>query len=166
MPRTAAGRKSPILVGRNPSSPFNRITAKGIDLLLVTACFLLLRSIWGPIGPIAAAILVGIQDAFGEGQSVGKRIIGLRVLDDASGLSCNLTHSLMRNLPLVLSVGLLAVPVLWAFALFVTVPFLCLELYLVCTLETGVRAGDVMGNTLVVEFHEDRLGTIKAEDNT
>ena len=71
----------------------------------------------------------------------------------------------MRNLPLVVSVGVLCVPVLWVFALFVTIPFLCLELYLICSLETGVRAGDVMGNTLVVEYQDDRLGTIKLEDN-
>jgi hypothetical protein len=40
---------------------------------------------------------------------------------------------------------------------FVFIPIVLLELYLLLTLESGVRLGDVMGNTLVVEYVEESV---------
>ncbi|NBT59321.1 hypothetical protein EBT16_11115, partial [bacterium] len=94
------------------------------------------------------------QDSFGEGQSVGKKIIGLRTLDEGTGISCSAIGSCMRNLPWVVIVLCSTIPVLWVFVILAALPFVFLEIYLVFNLETGVRLGDVMANTLIVEHFE------------
>lgn len=90
----------------------------------------------------------------GEGQSLGKRIIGLRTLDEATGTPCSLLGSFMRNLPLGVVIISSQVPVLGLFLFSGFCLFVSLEVYLLMTLETGVRLGDVMANTLVVDHFE------------
>jgi uncharacterized RDD family membrane protein YckC len=152
--RSGISRRSPIFLGPIRSTAFHRIVAKAIDGVLVLAVFFIGKAFWGPLGPLLGAYYAAFQDSMGGGQSVGKKIIGLRVLDDGTGSSCNALSSCMRNLPLVIAILFASVPVLWVFALFATVPFMLLEIYLVVALETGVRLGDIMANTLVVEHFE------------
>lgn len=154
MARTVISRRTPIFLGPICSTPFQRCVAKGIDLILVMVIFFVGKTIWGPLGPLLGAFYAAIQDSFSEGQSVGKKIIGLRTLDEGTGISCSALGSCTRNLPLVVSVLCATIPVIWAFALLATFPFALLELYLVFNLETGVRLGDVMANTLIVEHFE------------
>jgi uncharacterized RDD family membrane protein YckC len=112
------------------------------------------RTLWGPLGPLLGACYAAIQDSLSGGQSIGKRIIGLRTLDDTTGIACPALSSLMRNLPIVIAVLFASIPVLWVFIVLFTVPFLLLEVYLVKEIQTGVRLGDIMANTLVVEHFE------------
>jgi len=154
-----SSRRSSILLGERRTSIFNRIAAKVIDLIVIIAVYFIGTAIWFPLGVVAAAGLAGIFDSLGIGQSVGKRIIGLRVIEDNSGLACSAFLSVLRNGPVVLAILFSSVPVLWAFAWFLTVPIFCLEVYLLFTVDVGVRLGDVMGNTLVVEHFEEVVPT-------
>jgi uncharacterized RDD family membrane protein YckC len=43
-------------------------------------------------------------DAFPSGQSLGKRALGISVVNAATGLSCTLTESVLRNVTRILSV--------------------------------------------------------------
>ncbi|NBX76655.1 MAG: hypothetical protein EBQ92_08880 [Proteobacteria bacterium] len=154
MARTVISRRTPIFLGPVCSTPFQRCIAKGIDLVLVMVVFFVGKTLWGPLGPLLGACYAAVQDSFSDGQSVGKRIIGLRTLDEGTGIACSAAGSCMRNLPLVLTVLCATIPVVWAFVLLAALSFVFLEIYLIFSLETGVRLGDVMANTLIVEHFE------------
>jgi len=148
-------RRSLILLGTRHTSLFSRFVAKAIDLLVVVAIFFLGKAFLGSIGIGCAVLFSALQDGFGEGQSIGKRIIGLRVIDDSTGGPCTFLKSFVRNLPFTLALLPMAASFLWGLVSLVTLPLLALEAYLVAALDSGVRLGDVLGNTLVVEYAED-----------
>jgi len=154
MIKNIMARRSPIFLGPVLSTPFHRCMAKVIDVILVLVVFFVGKAVWGPLGPLLGAAFAAVQDSLGDGQSVGKKIIGLRTLDEGTGTSCSALGSAMRNLPLALVILFASVPVIWVFVLFLAVPFMILEIYLVFSLDTGVRLGDVMANTLIVEHYE------------
>ncbi len=156
-----APRRTPILMGQSQTSVFNRITAKAIDLLVILAIFFLASAFFKPFGIFAAAIYAALQDGMGVGQSVGKRIIGLRVIDDGTGIGCSYQESIFRNFPLALGVVCASLSVFWIFFILLCVPALGLELYLLFSLESGVRLGDVLGNTLVVEYVDSQVETVE-----
>ena len=136
---------------------FNRVIAKGIDMVLVSALSFLGQVLWTPLGIVMAVLLCGLHDSFGSGQSVGKRIIGLRVIDDESGLPCTPRHSLLRNSPFMISVLLGSISSLWLLFVAVGAPLVILEIYLMLTVETGSRLGDILGHTTVVEQFQEKM---------
>lgn len=144
-------RKSGILLGESSTSAFNRVVAKAIDGLVILTVFFLGKAMWFPLGLLGAFFLCAFQDGMGMGQSVGKKILGLRVIDDQTGLGCSYFQSLQRNFPFAAGVLFAAVPLFWMFFILAFLPVTALEIYLVFQLPTGVRLGDVLGNTLVVE---------------
>ena len=154
MPKSGISRRTPIFLGPVCSTPVHRSLAKAIDLTLVMVIFFVGKTLWGPLGPLLGAFYAAVQDSFGEGQSVGKKIIGLRTVDESTGVSCPALSSCMRNIPVVVIVLCASIPVVWAFSLLLLTPFILLEIYLVFSLETGVRLGDIMANTLIVEHFE------------
>jgi len=154
MLRSKISRRSPIFLGPVCSTSFHRCIAKAIDLIVVMAVFFIARSVWSPLGPLLGGIYAAIQDSMAGGQSIGKKIIGLKTLDDNTGIGCSALSSTMRNLPLVISVLSVNIPVVWVFILFLCIPIFILEIYLVREVQTGVRLGDIMANTLVVEHFE------------
>ncbi|MBM4317996.1 MAG: RDD family protein [Deltaproteobacteria bacterium] len=151
-------RKSRILMGEAQCSMVQRVIARFIDLIVTTAIFLIGSWFWFPLGWIGAVLYTGVQDSLGQGQSLGKKIIGLKVIEDYSGLPCSVSNSVFRNVPWMMSAFFLPFPVVGVLALFILIPLLSLEIYLVLTLDSGVRLGDVMGNTLVIESHEALIG--------
>ena len=152
-----APRRTSILMGEPHASALNRFLAKTIDVLIVLAIYFLAGAVWRPFGVLGAVLFCSLQDGMGVGQSVGKRIIGLRVIEDNTGISCSVRDSFLRNFPFALGVVFLAIPFLWVFFLLLCVPFVLFEAYLLLTLESGVRLGDVLGNTLVVELVESAM---------
>jgi len=148
-------RRTSILLGERYTSLFNRFSAKAIDLVVVIAVFYLGRALWPPLGIFAAAALIAFKDGLGTGQSIGKRIIGLRVIDDPTGIACSFRGSLVRNFPFLLAVLLAATPWLWVLFIVVGLPLIALEVYLLCALDSGIRLGDVLGNTVVIEYLEE-----------
>jgi uncharacterized RDD family membrane protein YckC len=152
-------RKTSILSGARQTSVFQRLTAKAIDVLLVTALYLFGKALWLPVGVLAAASFAAVQDALGDGQSVGKRIIGLRVIDEYTGMGCSLQNSFLRNLPLSLFFVCAPFEILSGMCALLVTPLVVLEIYLLFQVDTGVRLGDVIANTLVVEYFEEPIGT-------
>jgi len=148
-------RRAGILVGVRLTTHLQRFTAKGIDVLVVTALYFLGKAISPVFGAILAAMFASLQDSFGQGQSVGKRMMGLRVLDEYTGGSCSFQNSVLRNVPFWLFFLLLPVEFIWGLSLLFIVPVFLLEIYLLANIETGVRLGDVIGNTQVVEYYHE-----------
>ena len=71
-------------------------------------------------------------------------------------------NSALRNFPFVLGVLFGAIPLLWVLFILVVVPFLAFELFVTVTVESGVRLGDILGNTLVTEHEEDGVGAFQS----
>lgn len=154
MSKKLISRKTSVFLGPSGVSIFHRLLAKGIDLIFILVLFFLCRAFWTPLGFLGAALFAWTQDWMGEGQSLGKRIIGLRTLDESNGIPCTLFASFMRNLPLGIVILFSQVPVLDVVVFFGFALFALLEVYLLINLETGVRLGDVMANTIVVDHFE------------
>lgn len=146
-----------ILLGPRRTSVFSRIIAKGIDCLVVVAIFFLGKALWPLLGVGLAVLWCAFQDAMGEGQSVGKRIMGLRVMEGQSSQACGYGCSMLRNIPFVLAVVFGSSPLLWVLFVLVVVPLLAFELFVILSVDSGIRLGDVLGNTMVIEY-EDRSG--------
>ena len=153
-------RRHSILFGESQTSAFNRVVAKSIDGLVILTIFFLGKAVWLPLGLLAAFLTCAFQDGMGSGQSVGKKILGLRVVDDQTGLGCSFFQSFQRNFPFAAGVLFAAVPLLWMFFILGFLPVVALETYLLFQLPTGVRLGDVLGNTLVGELNLDEMPAI------
>jgi len=154
-------RRTRILLGERRCSSFQRFIARSVDFTVLAIIFLIGKVFWLPFGWLGALGYAAIQDSLGQGQSVGKRVMGLQVIEDNSGLPCSISHSILRNAPWVLAVFCLPFPVVGVLMQFVFIPIVFLELYLLVTLESGVRLGDVMGNTLVVEYVEESVEPVR-----
>ena len=144
-------RRTPVLTGMAECPASSRFIARAIDGLVASAIFLLLSVIGRPLGIVTAGLYCALQDSFGAGQSIGKRIIGLRVVDDATGLPCSFSSSFLRNVPFLLWVVFGTIPTLWGFWGLLALPLVGFEIYLLFVLSSGTRLGDVLGNTRVSE---------------
>ena len=132
----------------------DRTIAKSIDLTLALA----LLAIPGLAGPAAALIYLLIADGLKGGQSIGKKVIGLRVISLASGdgQAADFRASVLRNagvagvvlLYLILGcipyVGIIAVIVIGGAVAFY-------EGNLVYNDELGIRFGDRYAVTMVTK---------------
>lgn len=127
-----------------------RFIAKFIDFLVMGALFL----IPGAVGPLAGTTYILISDGLG-GQSLGKRIAGLKVVTIDDGRPCDFKKSIIRNSPFAVFV-LFSYLVGWIpylGAILKAAAFLAIfgiEIALVFTDEHGARFGDRIAETLVV----------------
>jgi len=132
-----------------------RVAAKMVDLLIVGLLGVLLPTFIGPIlGPIAGFIYSILGDGFSrlgfKGQSVGKRLMGLRV-KRADGGVLRLRDAFIRNLPVGVATFFAIIPPWgWILCILVGVPLMLIEVTLMLRLEGETRLGDIMAGTRVV----------------
>ena len=137
------------------SSKLNRLLAKAIDIVVILVFFAI--SPLYPANALAALIYCLIADGLGNGQSLGKRIIGLRVVHNDTDEKCTFKESLIRNALLGFAAIFGIIPV-WGWMVFILfgLPFIFIEIYLMMSLETGSRLGDLLANTKVVEAPKNK----------
>jgi len=129
----------------------NRYIARFIDILIAWA----MAHIIPPVGPLAGLLYILIADGFNGGQSPGKRLIGLKVLHRNTMAPISFKESLIRNIPFAIAYFFFIIPFLgWFLFIVVGIPILLFECYFVCEAERGMRVGDVMADTVVVEAGE------------
>lgn len=150
-PETPKLNASGILLGERNAPTVSRIIARGIDLILIAALFFLGKVVALPLGLVAAVFYALFQDALGRGQSIGKRLCGLKVVDIGTDEPCSFQQSFLRNFPLAVGIAFSAFSLLWVFLAVLVLPIVLLEIYLVTHLDTGIRLGDVLGQTVVKE---------------
>jgi len=131
----------------------NRVIGKSIDLLIVIA----LASIpLYPASPLAAFLYILICDGLKGGQSLGKRVVGLGVVNTLTGKESDFRDSIVRNSTVAVPVLFFMVPLVgWILWIVIGIPILAIELYLMTRLEQQARLGDTMADTKVI----DRRGT-------
>lgn len=123
-----------------------RVVSKCIDLILVVVAVEALPK----AGWLAGFGYILISDGLFEGRSIGKRLTGLRVLGN-SGNPCSIKESILRNSTLAVGMVLWKVPFLgWLLLMAV----LALEFVILLGSKEGMRLGDEIAKTSVVEIAE------------
>jgi uncharacterized RDD family membrane protein YckC len=132
----------------------SRLIAKAIDLFIV----LILSIFFYPVGLILSIIYLSIADSLQDGQSVGKKFMGFAVVSLEDGTPCSVKQSFIRNLPLLIPLFIAIFPIIgWLVAAVVGFPLVSLELYLLFTIDSGHRLGDVMADTTVMGNDNNRV---------
>lgn len=136
------------------SNPYfiNRVIGKSIDLLIVIA----LASVpLYPASPLAAFLYILICDGLKGGQSLGKRVVGLGVVNTLTGKESDFRDSIVRNSTVAVPVLFFMVPLVgWILWIVIGIPILAIELYLMTRLEQQARLGDTMADTKVIDRRE------------
>lgn len=124
-----------------------RIMAKGIDFII--AFFFIL--LFYPWGVFFAIIFLSVIDAAHQGESVGKKLLGFRVISLEDHQPCSIKASVIRNLPVSLPFVFLLIP-FWGVILFfcIFIPCCLLELFYILRLDSFHRLGDVLADTTVI----------------
>lgn len=134
-----------------------RLMAKAVDLFIVC----ILAIFFYPMGVLLALGYIGIADSLPGGQSVGKKLMGFSVISLEDGTPCSFKQSVIRNLPILIPLGLSIVPIWgWIMSAIIGIPLIVLELYLLAKLDSGHRLGDVMADTSVMA-HDGTSEAIK-----
>jgi hypothetical protein len=130
-----------------------RALARLVDLTLAFAVANTARE----AGPPLAALYLLVADGLMSGQSIGKRIFGVRtmVLPARTGQRAHpagYRESVLRNAPFALAglfYGLTLVG--WVLLFVVGVPIIAFEAYMVWSDRLGIRIGDIFADTQVVD---------------
>lgn len=131
-------------IGLTKAKTLNRVIAKCIDFIIIGA---LLEAI-PRIGYFAGLAYLLIGDGLFEGKSIGKRLMGLKVVLYETGEICSYRTSAIRNFTFAIGYILMKVPLIgFIFPLVV----LFFEGMLIIGNEKGMRFGDELAKTLVIE---------------
>ncbi|MBI5199846.1 MAG: RDD family protein [Nitrospirae bacterium] len=122
----------------------NRIIAKTLDFIIVGTLFEIIPK----MGYFAGMVYLLICDGLFEGRSVGKRIIGLKVILHETTQACTFRESVMRNLPLAIGYILIVVPFI---GFLFSIIILLFESLLMIGSEKGMRLGDEIAKTQVID---------------
>jgi len=126
--------------------------ARIFDLLLAYA----LARVAGPVGPLFACIYLLVADGLIHGQSLGKRIFGVRAMlvprGARQGRPAGYRESVLRNAPFALLGLFYGVTLVgWVMLFVVGVPILAFEAWMVWSDRLGIRIGDIFADTQVVD---------------
>ncbi len=135
-----------------------RSVSKGVDLIMVFAIMEALpRAGW-----LAGVLYVLISDGLYGGQSLGKKLTGLKVetvIPEGERLPCDIKSSMLRNAVIALGLFLTKIPLVgWIiFALLIAFE----GVTLIGSTE-GRRFGDELASTAVSEVNQQNM---RSEDN-
>jgi uncharacterized RDD family membrane protein YckC len=121
-----------------------RVFAKVLDFILIAAA----AEIVPNAGFYAGLAYLLISDGLFDGRSIGKLLIGLRVVSVTGKGPCSVRESIMRNAPLGAGLLLYKLPWIgWIFLVFVS----AVEFLILLGSKSGMRLGDELAGTTVVE---------------
>jgi hypothetical protein len=108
------------------------------------------------LGPILAAAYLLSADGLSHGQSIGKRLFGVRTMvrpatPGARGRPAGYRESVLRNSPFALAALFAGVLYFWVVLALVAIPILGYEAWRVWKDPLGLRMGDLFADTQVVD---------------
>ena len=124
----------------------SRTASKSVDFILVFAIMEALPS----AGWLAGVLYVLISDGLWRGQSLGKKLTGLRVIGP-KGRPCDIKSSILRNATLGLGLFLFRIPLLGWLLLIALAGF---EFVTLIGSPEGKRFGDELAGTSVIEAEQ------------
>jgi uncharacterized RDD family membrane protein YckC len=141
-------------VGPSKAGLLNRVIAKAIDFIIIGA----MLEIIPVAGYFAGLVYLLIADGLMDGKSVGKWLIGLRVVvkDSEPLRSCGFSEAIIRNIlfaAVYLLFGLLmGIPLIgWILSFAVIAAAVMFEGLIMFGSEDGSRFGDEIAKTWVIE---------------
>jgi hypothetical protein len=142
---------------RRVGSPYPKadLTLRGLARASDLVIALAVASV-GPVGPLVAALYLLVADGLMHGQSVGKRIFGVRTMvlparGGQRGAPAGYRESVLRNAPFALVALFYGVPILWVVLFVAGIPILAFEAYMAWSDRLGIRIGDIFADTQVVD---------------
>jgi uncharacterized RDD family membrane protein YckC len=138
---------------RPEGSPYPKadLTLRGLARLADFTLALIVAQSMPQIGPLLAALYLLVADGLMTGQSVGKRIFGVRTIVVPRRAPAGWHESMLRNAPFALVAVFYAVPLLWPVLFVVGLPIVAFEAYMIFTDRLGIRIGDIFADTQVVD---------------
>jgi uncharacterized RDD family membrane protein YckC len=138
---------------RPGGSPYPKadLTLRGLARLADFALAFVLSLTAPQVGPILAAFYLLVADGLMSGQSVGKKIFGVRTVVVPRRAPAGYHESLLRNAPFALVAVFWAVPLLWPMLFVAGLPIVGFEAYMIFTDRLGIRIGDIFADTQVVD---------------
>jgi uncharacterized RDD family membrane protein YckC len=133
----------------------SRSIARTIDFIIIVALF----EIISKVGYFAGLIYLLIADGLFQGRSVGKKLMGLKVVSfDETGAvtACSFKESIFRNFPFAVGYILCGVlggiPLIgWILSFAIVTVILLFEGLVIIGNEKGMRLGDEIAKTRVIE---------------
>ena len=126
----------------------HRFLAKFIDGLIASAFYLILF----PVGVLMGVTYLIIADGLFGGRSLGKRIIGLKVINIEDGGRITFKQSMIRNALFGIILLFSIVPYLgWVLIFTLGLLVIIFEIYYVIVDENGLRVGDLAAGTMVID---------------
>lgn len=130
------------------ANTLHRFIAKAIDLLIVG----FLSEIFYPFGFLAGVLYILIADGFFDGQSIGKKLIGLKTVTVLDERRIEFKESIARNSFLALALAFSFIPFIGYFLLFTVGLFIfSVEGYFIIKSPKGERLGDRLAFTHVID---------------
>ena len=138
---------------RREGSPYPKadLTLRGLARLADFTLAFALAHVSPQLGPILAAFYLLVADGLPSGQSIGKRIFGIRTMVVPRHVPAGYHESIRRNAPFALVAVFYAVPVLWPLLFLAGAPIVAFESYMIFSDRHGVRIGDIFADTQVVD---------------
>lgn len=138
--------------GDGKTGILNRAIARSIDLIIAGALF----EIVPRAGFFAGILYLLIADGLFDGRSIGKKLIGLKVVLVGTGDICGYRESILRNFIIAVAFSLFGllrdIPLLGVvLSTIVPVLILAVEGLILLGSENGMRFGDEIAKTRVIE---------------
>lgn len=121
-----------------------RVIAKLLDFIIIATTIKAVPQ----VGYFAGLVYLLIGDGLFDGRSIGKKIIRLRVISHKAGIPGTFRDSIVRNITFAFSLILYKIPLLGCFFM---LSVLLVEFLLMLGNDEGMRLGDNLANTKVVE---------------
>jgi len=134
-----------------PQYPKADLTLRGLARLADFTIALGVATTAPGVGPLVAAIYLLLADGLMQGQSVGKRIFGVKAVLPQTRAAAGFPESVLRNAPFAAVTVCWAVPLLWPLFFLVGLPVLGYEAWRVYEEPLGRRLGDRLAETQVVD---------------
>lgn len=138
---------------RREGSPYPKadLTLRGLARLADFTLAFALAHVSPQLGPILAGFYLLVADGLPHGQSIGKRIFGIRTMVVPRRVPAGYHESIRRNAPFALVAVFYAVPVLWPLLFLAGAPIVAFESYMIFSDRHGIRIGDIFADTQVVD---------------
>ncbi|MBI4689265.1 MAG: RDD family protein [Nitrospirae bacterium] len=121
-----------------------RSVSKTVDFIIVAAA----EEMVPRSGFFAGLAYLFISDSLFGGRSIGKKLMGLRVVSTITGNACSPRESILRNFVLCIGVILWKIPVVgWIFMIIIP----AFEFLMMLGSKEGMRLGDEIAKTRVEE---------------
>jgi uncharacterized RDD family membrane protein YckC len=124
-----------------------RIIAKSLDFIVIAIAAKTIPQ----VGYIAGLSYLLISDGLFDGRSLGKKVIGLKVISASAGRAGTFRDSILRNIPFAVALLLLEIPLIGWLLSVAAVAIFVLEFLLMLGNKEGHRLGDDIAGTKVIE---------------